>query len=86
MIFKDQDLEEISKILQFNQESNTWEVEFESCVDLEYLKIYLEPKEIWVNPCRIVLEFFVECAGGGGFLRLLKKFARFIIGNFWILK
>ncbi len=53
-------MEEISKILQFNQESNTWEVEFESCVDLEYLKIYLEPKEIWVNPCRIVLEFFVE--------------------------
>lgn len=66
-------MEEISKILQFNQESNTWEVEFESCVDLEYLKIYLEPKEIWVNPCRIVLEFFVECAGGGGIFKAFEK-------------
>ncbi|WP_416826411.1 hypothetical protein [Helicobacter ganmani] len=60
MIFKYQDLQEVSNILRFHKEPNVWEVEFESCVDLEYLKIYLEPKEIWVNPCRVVLEFFIE--------------------------
>ncbi|WP_300668724.1 hypothetical protein [Helicobacter sp. UBA3407] len=60
MIFKYRDLQEVSNILRFHKEPNVWEVEFKSCVDLEYLKIYLEPKEIWVNPCRVVLEFFIE--------------------------
>ncbi|WP_301030777.1 hypothetical protein [Helicobacter sp. UBA3407] len=39
MIFKYQDLQEVSNILRFHKEPNVWEVEFESCVDLEYLKI-----------------------------------------------